>query len=405
MTDPNRISIDRGRAAEVLKQLLQCRSVLGERTECDRMIGAWMAELGFEVETFRRPGYSGGRTVVARLPGAGGGPTVAFDGHYDTEPAVPERWSVDPWSASEVDGKVVARGAVDSKGSLAAMILALEAIAKSGRKLAGDLVLISPGDGEAEFGSAFLLADGGYADGIDYIVSGEPTGLGEVGVSYLGSSLWRVSVKGRAAHATQPEEGVNAIYQAARLALAIDAGELKLSHEAHPFFSPFAIVHGIRNTAHAEIPDECTFIMIVFSVPGMTPSTIAADLEAFVAEQAGRIEGLEATVAPIPRETHMWLPPLDEPADSPIVTALQEAAEAQTGTRPEATKMRIGYVPAAAIATRLAGHERRPVAITYGPGDYREAHTADESVALEEVASFAEVYANAALSLVAEGGR
>jgi acetylornithine deacetylase/succinyl-diaminopimelate desuccinylase-like protein len=400
MTTKQEISVDRERTRELLSELLRCPSVFGEKTACDRLVAGWMSELGFEVSTFRRPGYRGGETIVARLKGSGDGPVVAFDGHYDTEPADAERWSVGPWSASQSNGSVIARGAVDSKGSLAAMVLALEAIVKSGRKPAGDLVLISPGDGEAEFGSAFLVADSGLADDIDYIVSGEPTGLGEVGVSYLGSSLWRVSVKGKAAHATQPEEGVNAIYQAARVALAVDDGKLALTHQDHPFFSPFAIVHGIRNKAQAEIPDECTFIMIVFSVAGMTLGSIEADLKAFLKGLGKEIPGLEAEVSLIPRETHMWLPPLDEPADSPVVTAIQDAARSLTGTEAVATKMRIGYVPAAAIASRMSGRDKRPVAITYGPGDYREAHTVDETVSVEEVAKFADVYANAAISLV-----
>jgi acetylornithine deacetylase/succinyl-diaminopimelate desuccinylase-like protein len=399
-TTQDQISIDRDRAREVLGDLLRSRSVLREPTECDRMIGAWMSDLGFEVESFRRPGYKGGRTVVARLRGTGGGPVVAFDGHYDTEPAEVARWSVDPWSASERNGSMIARGAVDSKGSLAGMVLALEAIAKSGSSFAGDLMLISPGDGEAEFGSAFLLADGGYLDDVDYIISGEPTGLDEVGVSYLGSSLWRFSVKGKAAHATQPEEGVNAIGKAAEMVQAVEDGKLRFRHDPHPFFTPFGIVHGIRNTAHAEIPDECTFIMIVFSIPGMSLASIEADLKSFIASLAEQNPEIDASVSVIPRETHMWLPPLDEPVDSPVVTAIQDAAKATAGVEATATKMRIGYVPAAAMATRLIGREKRPVAITYGPGDYREAHTVDESVEVEEVAKFADVYANAALSLV-----
>ncbi|HEX3736547.1 MAG TPA: M20/M25/M40 family metallo-hydrolase [Solirubrobacterales bacterium] len=394
------VTVDRARTREVLADLLRSRSVLGESTDCDRLVAGLMESLGFEVSSFRRPTYRGGRTVVARLRGDGDGPVVAFDGHYDTEPADVGRWSVGPWSATETDGRMISRGAVDSKGSLAGMVLALEAIAKSGRSFSGDLMLLSPGDGEAEFGSSFLLADGGYLDDIDYIISGEPTGLDEIGCSYLGSSLWRFSVKGKAAHATQPEFGVNAIGKAAQLVQAVEDGELTFRHEDHPFFTPFGIVHGIRNTAHAEIPDECTFIMIVFAVPGMTLTSIEEDLNAFVAKVKEKHPDVEADVSLIPRETHMWLPPLDEPLDSPVVKAIQDAAKEITDTDAVATKMRIGYVAAAAMVTRLTGRDKRPVAITYGPGDYHEAHTVDESVEVEEVAKFAEVYANAALALV-----
>jgi succinyl-diaminopimelate desuccinylase len=400
MTAAGHISVDRERTREVLGAVLRCRSVLREPTECDRLIGEWMRDLGFEVQSFRRAGYAGGHTVIARLRGTGGGPVLAFDGHYDTEPADVSRWSVDPWSATERNGSMIARGAVDSKGSLAAMVLALEAIVKSRRTLAGDLLLLSSGDGEAEFGSAFLLADSGYLDDVHYNISGEPTGLSEVGISYLGSSLWRFSVNGKAAHATQPQEGINAIAKAAKMIQAVEDGQLHFSHAGHAFFSPFAVVHGIRNTAHAEIPDECTFIMIVFSVPGMTLTSIEVDLKTFVVSLAAEDPEIDASVSLIPRETHMWLPPLDEPIDSPVVTALQDAARITAGVEPAATGVRIGYVPAAAMATRLVARGRRPVAVTYGPGDFRQAHTVDERVDVEEVAKFADVYAAAALALV-----
>jgi acetylornithine deacetylase/succinyl-diaminopimelate desuccinylase-like protein len=283
------------------------------------------------------------------------------------------------------------------------MMLALEAIVRSGTRLHGDLILISPGDGEAEFDSSFLIADTDLASEIDWIISGEPTGPSEIGTSYLGSSLWRVTVRGRAAHATQPEEGINAISQTARVVLAIEEGRLTFQHATHEHFTPFAVVHGVRNRAHAEIPDECTFIMIVFSVPGMALGGIKSDIERFLRELP--IPGLQAGVGLVPRETHMWLPPLDEPKDSPVVTALRDSAERVAGVRPDATKMRIGYVSAAAMATRARGRgASTPVAVTFGPGDYRKAHTVNESIAVEDVARFAEIYAETALQLLGEGG-
>jgi len=42
----------------------------------------------------------------------------------------------------------------------------------------------------------------------------------------------------------------------------------------------------------------------------------------------------------------------------------------------------------------------RPAAITFGPGDFEQAHAVDEHIALVDVAQAAEVYARAARTLL-----
>ena len=74
--------------------------------------------------------------LVARLPG-GDGPSLMLTGHTDTVVADPEEWSRDPWSGDLVDGEVWGRGALDMKSHVAAAAVAFASLAREGVEAAG----------------------------------------------------------------------------------------------------------------------------------------------------------------------------------------------------------------------------------------------------------------------------
>src|ERR1700742_757455 len=130
-TAPVNVTVER--CERLLSEIVSIRSVVGEPTTAHLWVSARLRELGMTVEHYA---VEGRKTplVLGVLEGDGDGPGVLFDGHYDTVWADPQDWTSDPFKARIVDGVLYGRGAVDSKGSMAAMLAALEAIVASGER-------------------------------------------------------------------------------------------------------------------------------------------------------------------------------------------------------------------------------------------------------------------------------
>lgn len=97
----------------------------------------------------------GNPVVYGAWPARAGGPTVLLYGHYDVQPVDPVAlWQTPPFEPAVRDGRLVARGASDDKGSLFIPLAALEAI----RSVAGapPLNLKFFFEGEEEIGSPNL---------------------------------------------------------------------------------------------------------------------------------------------------------------------------------------------------------------------------------------------------------
>jgi acetylornithine deacetylase/succinyl-diaminopimelate desuccinylase-like protein len=178
---------------------------------------------GFECELLEaEPGRP---NLVARLPGQGSGPTLAFLGHVDTVRADPEEWSFDPWAGDVVDGWVRGRGALDMKGQVAAEVAACVALGESGWRPSGELLLILTADEEVGGGLGAHWLCERHPDKVraDFVVNEGGGGLVEVGdrrhyvlsVGEKGIFRIRLRARGRAGHASVPALGDNALIKLA----------------------------------------------------------------------------------------------------------------------------------------------------------------------------------------------
>jgi acetylornithine deacetylase len=320
--------------------------------------------------------------VVARFGRAEpGAPTLMLNGHLDVVGT--EAMSHPAFAADEREGLLYGRGSADMKGGVAAMCAAAARAAAAGVR--GEVVVAAVIDEEYEsLGTRALLASGVRADAA---VVGEPTRLA-LAPAHRGFAWIEAEFRGRAAHGSRYDIGVDAVRHAGLVLAeldALDADELP-RRPAHPLLGRPS-VHAATiagGVGWSTYPERCVLRVERRTLPGETAADALAEIEALCARVRARRPELEVTLR---LETAQV--PSDVPTDAPIARAVAAAAEAVAGAAP-----RVEGLSAWTDAALL--NEAGIPAVCYGPGDIALAHAAAEWVPLAEVDEAA-----AALTLLA----
>ncbi len=136
---------------------------------------------------------------------------IVLSGHLDTVPfGDKSQWKYPPLEVTEKDGKLFGRGTVDMKGGVASLIAVMDAISRSDVNLSHRIVFAGTADEEVGMNGAFQLKEKGVMDNADCLIITEATDL-KVGIAEKGPYWIRMNVKGKAAHGSMPEAGINAI--------------------------------------------------------------------------------------------------------------------------------------------------------------------------------------------------
>lgn len=307
----------------------------GGQGELDKMrvVQGWLRELGMELERVDAPDdrvASGIRpNLLARLPG-GDGPAVWALSHLDVVPTgAPELWGGDPWTLRVEGDRLYGRGVLDDHAGLLASYFGLKALVELGMQPPGPagLVLVS----DEETGSAY---------GLDYLLNAKPEAFTPedlIVVPDAGSEdgslievaeksiLWlKVEVTGRQVHGSTPEKGVNALYTAARMMVAVR--EMKeLFPQSDPLFSPPASTfEPTRKEAGVEnintIPGFDVFYIDCRVLPDIDLDQVLGAFKRRFQEIAAQ-EGAGVKIRIVQRQ--QAAPPT--PPEAPVVKALERA--------------------------------------------------------------------------------
>lgn len=328
--------------------------------------------------------------VLAAVNGRRPGQHLLLCGHLDTVPPN-EGATSDPFSASIENGRMSGRGTVDMKGALAAMAGALVMIEEGGGLPAGRVTLAAVIDEEMEsLGAEHLIKSGFEADGA---IVGEPTG-NRVAVGHKGLEWIEVGFFGRAAHGSTPEAGVSAIAAAAHFASLVES-DLVPGFELRrdPVLGPPAINLGtIRGGQQPSmVAAECRVQLDRRWVATETIDDVFGELEALLAEVRAARPGLKTELKRMPGGMATMLHgPLVIDRGHALVRASMGAFEDAGRPVPPTT-----VFPAWTDGALLSREAGIPT-LVWGPGELALAHSAEESVAVEEIVLAARLYAAAA---------
>ena len=134
-----------------------------------------------------------------------------FNGHMDTVGT--SYMTVNPFRPVFRTGRIYGRGACDMKGSLAAMMSAILALANLNEPLDGDVIFSGVVDEEHGSKGTSKLVERFRSDAA---IVGEPTDL-DIAIAHKGYAWLEVETLGKEAHGSVPERGVDAIEKMATL--------------------------------------------------------------------------------------------------------------------------------------------------------------------------------------------
>ncbi|MEM7336625.1 MAG: ArgE/DapE family deacylase [Chloroflexota bacterium] len=306
--------------------------------------------------------------VIGTLKGAGNGRSLMLNGHMDT---VNTDDMIQPFSGEIRDGNLYGRGALDMKGSLAAMLAVTKAIKESGTALQGDLILTFVADEEhASIGSAAIVEK--YR--ADAVIVTEPTGV-RIRRAHLGFIWFEVKTVGLAAHGSRYQKGIDANMRMGRFLAKLDQLEKELrSRTPDPLCGPPSL-HAAKlqgGTENSTYASECTLLVEWRMTPGQTEAGCRAELQAIIDALAQEDDTFQATIT-----TQLARPPYAVPADIDIIQTLEGVFEKHVGRKPVHVGSR-GWTDAALFYQ--AGMD----AFLFGPNG-GGAHAKEEWVDLQSV--------------------
>ncbi|MBC2321815.1 ArgE/DapE family deacylase [Listeria booriae] len=193
---------------QMLKDVVNINSTNGNEEEVADYLLKRFSEYGILSQKVQ---YAEKRASLVCQIGIDTGKTLGFSGHMDVVDAGDVSiWKYPPFEATADDGKLYGRGATDMKSGLTAMAIAMMELKQEGKALNGTIKLLATvGEEVGELGAAQLTKEG-FADDLDGLIIGEPTGHNIV-YAHKGSMNYTVTSYGKNAHSSMPELGNNAI--------------------------------------------------------------------------------------------------------------------------------------------------------------------------------------------------
>ncbi|NKI35321.1 succinyl-diaminopimelate desuccinylase [Wenzhouxiangella sp. XN79A] len=223
--------------AELTRSLIERASVTPDDAGCQALLADRLAAAGMELERMR---FGEVDNLLARH--GHGAPHLLLLGHTDVVPAGPEdAWSSPPFQPEERDGRLYGRGAADMKGSLAAMVVAVEGFLAAHPDHAGTLSLLVTSDeeGPAVDGTVKVveqLAERGELP--DHVLVGEPSSSARLGdvirIGRRGSLQAVLRVRGVQGHTAYADPAENPVHRVAPLLAALTAMRFDDGDKAFP---------------------------------------------------------------------------------------------------------------------------------------------------------------------------
>ncbi|WP_379144003.1 M20 family metallopeptidase [Paracoccus pacificus] len=355
------------------QEVVRTPSLSFEEGPVARIFARHLQDLGFDTVEIDANG-----NVIGVLRGTGNGPSLMVNGHIDH---VPTGDMQDPFSGDLVDAArwgetgtaIYGRGTCDMKCNVMASAYAIAAIRKAGVQLQGDVVFVADIGEEVDspLGVPSVIARGVRADfGLN-----TESSRGHVHIGHRGKIDVEITVHGRTSHASEPDNGINAVFEAAPFLTALQdyATRMRGDDVLGPATVTLISMKSAPDNGTAVVPDRCVIRVDRRYVRGETAESCEAELRDILDGIAAGNPDFRYDLNVVTHYPLMWVAP-----DSPVVLAALRGREAVTGRDDGVASWRFGvngtFMCAAGIPT-----------VGLGPGNEKWAHTPDEHILVADL--------------------
>jgi len=402
------INIDRDRLVAWASEAIGTPSFTGDELAMAELMRETFLDMRLRVQW--QEVEEGRANVLGVREGAGGGPSLMFNGHIDTSYSGREPWlrhvpGFQP-QAFEEEGRLYGLGISNMKGALACYVEALQALDDAGVKLQGD-VLVAAVSGEiekAQWGEAQGAEFRGYATGTRHLVThggvadmcilGEPT-ESKLVLGHFGSLWLRISTQGPFIHTAFSEgrRGENSIL---RMREVFDAvlewipsweDDPENSYRGSKAIVNVGAIEGGFGWRVSRTPHRTDLFLDVRVPPTKEMAAARDQVLGFVRTLAERFpeHGIEG-------EVYVTAPGAEIAEDHALVAALDEAHADVFGSPPERDVTR--WFSDASALTRYG-----VATVNYGTSTGLLDTVKGENLEIDGLVKTAEVYARAALNI------
>ena len=354
--------------------------------------------------------------IIIRWPAGSQKRTLMFEGHTDVvTPGDISAWKYDPFGAEIVGRRMYGRGASDTKGNLAAMLIAMKALKASAVTLAGSVIGGVLCDEEDRMLGVRDFIKRGHADPITAAVICEPQ-EGMICTAQKGAIRARYQITGRMSHGAMPLSGLNCAPAIARLIDGLHGLEKEAvttfgldEYLGWPSFTPTVIQTPVTGAFQLNVmPREAKVLVDIRTTPRQSHKKIIADLKALAHKVEHRVREnyrKDDSLLSLQRDHDLTVQVdvlTDRPCTyteraEPVVQAADWAIRWLTGKSPV-----YAGVPGATDGTFLWALKNIPI-VTMGAGNRQIPHQIDEWVDLDQLIETAKVYALTALHYLLGG--
>lgn len=366
---------------QILQEVVRIKSINGNEKDVALYLQKLLSEHGIDSKLID---YDENRSSLVAEIGEKNKRVLGFTGHMDVvDTGDSSLWKYDPFSAHIEGNKLYGRGSTDMKSGLVAMVIAMIELKESEVRLDGMIRLLATvGEEVGELG-AEQLTKYGYADNLSGLIVGEPSNYNLV-YTHMGSINYSVSSKGKEAHSSMPEQGINAINNLMKFMNLINKKMNQISKD----YADEILGKTIHNLTVISGGNQ------VNSIPG--EAIVQGNIRSIPAYGNDKLIGLlEKTVDNLNLEQDVNLKltidynkiPVKADKDSRLIKVIQSIYRQKTGE-----EMPLIGAAGTTDAAEFTKSEKRFEFVVFGPGEPSLPHQVNEYVKIDNYLDMIKMY-------------